>query len=61
MLGGNKRISIGNNRRREPISKKQIFILVILALVIFLSVWQMPIKQKTVSENIDTPAPTEIK
>lgn len=61
MLGGNKRISIGNNRRREPISKKQIIMLIVLAVIIFLSVWQMPIKQKTVSENIDTPAPTEIK
>ena len=61
MLGGSKRISIGNNRRRNPISKKQILILILLALIIFLSVWQMPVKQKTVSENISTPTPTEIK
>lgn len=61
MLGGRKRISIGNNRRRDSISKKQIFILIALAMIIFLSFWQMPIKQKTVSENIATPTPVEIK
>ena len=57
MLGSNKRISIGNNRRREPITKKQIILLIVLALVIF----QMPLKQKIVSENINPPKPTEIK
>lgn len=61
MLGNNKRISIGNNRRREPITKKQIILLIVLALVIFLSIWQMPLKQKIVSENINPPKPTEIK
>ena len=61
MLGGSKRISIGNSRRRNPVSKKQIIMLIVLAVIIFLSIWQMPIKQKTVSENIDTPVPTEIK
>jgi hypothetical protein len=61
MFGGNKRMTLGNNRRRDPISKKQIMYLVIVAVIIFLSIWQMPIKQKIEMENITPPTPTEVK
>ena len=56
-----KKITLGSSRRRTTFSRKKIFGLVILAILIFLSVWQMPIKQTEVSENIALPKPTEIK
>jgi hypothetical protein len=31
------------------------------AALVFLAIWQMPIKQKTVSENIEPPSPAEAK
>lgn len=56
-----KKITLGSSRRRTTFSRKKIFGLIILVILIFLSVWQMPIKQTEVSENIALPKPTEIK
>ncbi len=56
-----KKITLGSSRRRNTFSKKRIFGLIVLAILIFLSIWQMPIKQTEVSENITLPKPTEIK
>ena len=56
-----KKITLGSSRRRTGFSKKKIFGLILLAILIFLSIWQMPIKQTEVSENIALPKPTEVK
>lgn len=57
----NKRISIGNNRRKNPISKNKIFLIISLLLLVFLAIWQMPIKQNEVSQKIELPNPVEVK
>jgi ABC-type nitrate/sulfonate/bicarbonate transport system permease component len=56
-----KRIALGASRRREGMSKKKILWFSLLLLLIFLSIWQMPISQTEISENITLPTPTEIK
>ena len=56
-----KKITLGSSRRREGISKKKILWLIILVLLVFLSIWQMPVSQTEISENIKLPTPTEIK
>ncbi len=56
-----RKITLGSSRRKATLSKKKIFGLIFLVILIFLSVWQMPIKQTEVSENIALPKPTEIK
>ena len=56
-----KRITLGSSRRRETMSKKKILWLVLFVLFLFLSIWQMPISQTEISENIALPTPTEIK
>lgn len=56
-----KKITLGSSRRREGISKKKILWLIILVLLVFLSIWQMPVSQTEISENITLPTPTEIK
>ncbi len=58
---GNKRIAIGNNRRKEPISKNKIFLIISILLLVFLAIWQMPIKQNEVSQKIEPPKPIEVK
>ena len=57
----NQKITLGGSHRRDNNSKRKIFYIVLFALVIFLSIWQMPIKQSIVSTNIDLPTPTESK
>lgn len=56
-----KKITLGSSRRREGISKKKILWLIILVLLVFLSIWQIPVSQTEISENITLPTPTEIK
>lgn len=56
-----KKITLGSSRRHEGISKKKILWLIILVLLVFLSIWQMPVSQTEISENITLPTPTEIK
>lgn len=59
MLG--KRISIGNNRRKTPISKKTVILILVLILLIFLSIWQVPLNRKTISGLVPVPKATELK
>ena len=56
-----RKITLGSSRRRTTLSKKKILGLILLFILIFLSIWQMPIRQSEVSENIVLPKPTEIK
>ncbi len=57
-----RKITLGSSRRRgTTLSKKKVLGLILLFILIFLSIWQMPIKQTEVSENIALPKPTEIK
>ncbi|MCR5506823.1 MAG: hypothetical protein K6F04_03155 [bacterium] len=56
-----RKITLGSSRRKSTFSKKKVLGLIILALLVFLSIWQMPLKQNEVSENIALPKPTEIK
>ncbi|MBR1544605.1 MAG: hypothetical protein IJ638_01515 [Alphaproteobacteria bacterium] len=56
-----RKITLGSSRRKSNFSKKKALYLVIFAILVFLSIWQMPIKQNKVSENIALPKPTEIK
>ena len=56
-----RKITLGGSRRREGLSKKKIYWGIFLVLIIFLSIWQMPIKQNQISKDIDLPKPTEIK
>ncbi len=58
---GNNKITLGSSRRRDGFSKKKIFFLLLAILLIFLSIWQMPISQTDVSEDIALPKPTTIK
>jgi hypothetical protein len=55
------RIVLGGGRRRTGFSKGRVIMLAIAAAAIFLAVWHMPIKQKSVSENIEPPVPAEVK
>jgi hypothetical protein len=57
----NKKITLGSSRRREKLSKNKIFWILFVLLLIFLSIWQMPINQTEVSENIPLPTPLEVK
>ena len=57
-----RKITLGSSRRRgTTLLKKKVLGLILLFILIFLSIWQMPIKQTEVSENIALPKPTEIK
>ncbi len=56
-----RKITLGSSRRRTNFSKKKIFGLIAVIVLLFLSIWQMPIKQTEVSENVALPKPTEIK
>lgn len=56
-----RKITLGSSRRHEGLSKKKIYWGIFLVLIIFLSIWQMPIKQNQISKDIDLPKPTEIK
>ena len=56
-----RKITLGSSRRRTNFSKKKIFGIVVFVLLVFLSIWQMPIRQTEISENITLPKPTEVK
>jgi len=56
-----RKITLGGRGRRKSFSKKKVLGVIILGILIFLSIWQMPIRQTEVSENIPLPKPTEIK
>ena len=56
-----RKITLGSSRRRAGFSKKKIFGIIAFILLVFLSIWQMPIKQTEISENITLPKPTEVK
>ena len=56
-----KKITLGARNRRKSFSKKKILGLIIFIALIFLSIWQMPLKQTEVSEKIALPKPTEVK
>ena len=51
----------GSSRRRDQNFKRKVLYITLFVLVVFLSIWQMPINQTSVSTNIDLPKPTEIK
>ena len=51
----------GSSRRRDVNSKRKILYMVLFVLFVFLSIWQMPLKQTVVSSNVDLPTPTEVK
>lgn len=51
----------GSSRRRDTNSKKKGLYLILFVLFVFLSIWQMPLKQNVISTNIDLPTPTEVK
>ena len=55
------RILLGGARRRTGFGKGKIGMLILAAALVFLAIWQMPIRQKTVFENIEIPIPREIK
>ena len=57
----NKKITLGSSRRRESLSKAKILWIIAFVVLVFLSIWQMPVSQTTISENITLPTPTEIK
>lgn len=56
-----KKITLGSSRRKQSFSKKKIFGLILFIVIVFLSIWQMPLKQTEVSENIALPKSIEIK
>ena len=56
----NQKITLGgSSHRRDNNSKRKIVYFVLFVLFVFLSIWQMPIKQSLVSTNIDLPTPKE--
>ena len=57
----NKKITLDSSRRREGLSKAKILWIIAFVVLVFLSIWQMPVSQTTISENITLPTPTEIK
>ena len=57
----NKKITLGSSRRREGLSKAKILWIIAFVVLVFLSIWQMPVSQTTISKNITLPTPTEIK
>ena len=56
-----KKVTLGSSRRKNGSSKKKMLVLIAFILLVFLSIWQMPIRQTEVSENVPLPKPIEIK
>jgi len=55
-----QKITLGGlSHRRDNNSKRKIIYFILFVLLIFLSIWQMPIKQSVVSTNINLPTPKE--
>lgn len=52
---------LNSGRRKNSLTKKRIFMFILLALIIFLSIWQKQTTQKEITVKIITPQPTEIK
>ena len=55
------RISLGSSRRRSNVSKKKIVSFVLISLLIFLAIWQKPVKQMQIQKKLQVPVPIEIK
>ncbi|MDR1477287.1 MAG: hypothetical protein LBI17_04140 [Rickettsiales bacterium] len=54
------RITLGSSRRR-PFSRRKALVALGALVLLFLALWQVPLRRKEVSRNVDLPAPTEVR